>query len=52
LFFENLIFPTKGYFENTHEGQMVSRFSNEIGRGPLNHLGAEQRANYIAAMFC
>jgi hypothetical protein len=36
---------------------MVSRLSNEIDhqlwlQGPLNHLGGELRATYIAAMLC
>jgi hypothetical protein len=34
----------EGCFENTNEGQMVRRFSNEVDhrlwlRGALNHLG-------------
>ena len=45
----------EGCFENTNEGQMVSRFSNEIGHrlwlhGPLNHLSRERRASYIASV--
>jgi hypothetical protein len=36
----------EGCFQNTNEGQMVSRLSNEVGhhlwlQGPLNHLGGE-----------
>jgi hypothetical protein len=40
----------EGYFENTNAGHMVTRLSNDIGhhQGPLNHLGGERRANYIA----
>jgi hypothetical protein len=43
----------EGYFENTNTGHMVTRFSDDIGhhlwlQGPLNHLGGERRANYIA----
>ena len=45
----------EGCFENTNEGQMVSRFSNEIGHrlwlhGPLNHLSRERKASYIASV--
>jgi hypothetical protein len=44
-------------FKNTNEGQMVNRFSNEVGhrlwlQGPLNHLSGERRANYIAVVLC
>ena len=44
----------EGCFQNTNEGQMVSRLSNDIShhlwfQGPLNHLGSERRASYIAA---
>jgi hypothetical protein len=43
----------EGCFENTNVGHMVIRLSDDIGhrlwlQGPLNHLGGEQRANYIA----
>jgi hypothetical protein len=43
----------EGYFENTNVGHMVTRLSDDIGhrlwlQGPLNHLGGERRANYIA----
>jgi hypothetical protein len=43
----------EGCFQNTNEGQMVSCLSDELGhhlwlQGPLNHLGGERRANYIA----
>jgi hypothetical protein len=44
-------------FENTNEGQIVNRFSNEVGhhiwlQGPFNHLSREWKANYIVAVFC
>jgi hypothetical protein len=40
-------------FENTNAGHMVTRLFDDIGhrlwlQGPLNHLGGERRANYIA----
>jgi hypothetical protein len=40
-------------FENTNACHMVTHLSDDIGhrlwlQGPLNHLGGEQRANYIA----
>ena len=40
-------------FENSNEVQTVSRLSDDIGhhiylQGPLNHLGSERRASYIA----
>jgi hypothetical protein len=43
----------EGCFENTNAGHMVTRLSDDIGhrlwlQGPLNHLGGERRANYIA----
>jgi hypothetical protein len=43
----------KGCFENTNVGHMVTRLSDDIRhclwlQGPLNHLGGERRANYIA----
>jgi hypothetical protein len=43
----------EGCFENTNAGHMVTCLSDEIGhclwlQGPLNHLGGERRANYIA----
>jgi hypothetical protein len=46
----------EGCFENTNVGHMVTRLSDDIGyrlwlQGPLNHLGGEQRANYIADVF-
>jgi hypothetical protein len=46
----------EGCFQNTNEGQMVSRLSDEVGhrlwfQGPLNHLGSERRTSYIAAIF-
>jgi hypothetical protein len=45
----------KGCFQNTNEGQMVSRLSNDVGhrlwfQGSLNHLNGKQRASYIAAI--
>jgi hypothetical protein len=47
----------EGRFQNTNEGQMVSRLSNEVGhhlwlQGPLNHLGGERHARYIAVILC
>jgi hypothetical protein len=43
----------EGCFENTNASHMVTRLSDGIGhrlwlQGLLNHLGGEQRANYIA----
>jgi hypothetical protein len=43
----------EGYFENTNTSHMVTCFSDDIGhrlwlQGPLNHLGGERRAKYIA----
>jgi hypothetical protein len=43
----------EGCFENTNAGHMMIRLSDDIGhrlwlQGPLNHLGGERRANYIA----
>jgi hypothetical protein len=37
----------EGCFQNTNEGQIVSRLFNEVGhrlwlQGPLNHLDGEQ----------
>jgi hypothetical protein len=45
----------EGCFENTNTGHMVIRLSDDIChrlwlQGPLNHLGGEQRANYIVEM--
>jgi hypothetical protein len=45
----------EGCFQNTNEGQMVSRLSNDVGhrlwlQGPLNHLGDERRTSYIIAI--
>jgi hypothetical protein len=42
----------QGCFENTNEGQIISRFSNELGhrlwlQGPFNHLSGQQRPKYI-----
>jgi hypothetical protein len=47
----------EGCFQNTNEGQMVSRLSDEINhrlwlQGPHNHLGGEWRVSYIVAIFC
>jgi hypothetical protein len=46
MFIESHQMVFEGFFENTNEGQIVSRFSNEVGyclwlRGPLNHLSGE-----------
>jgi hypothetical protein len=46
----------EGCFENTNAGYMVTRLSDDIGhrlwlQGPLNHLGGERKANYIADIF-
>ena len=43
----------EGSFENNNEVQTVTRLSDDIGhrlyfQGPLNHLGSERRASYIA----
>jgi hypothetical protein len=43
----------EGCFKNTNVGHMVTRLFDDIGhhlwlQGPLNHLGGERRANYIA----
>jgi hypothetical protein len=43
----------EGCFENTNTGHIVTRLSDDIDhslwlQGPLNHLGGEWRANYIA----
>ena len=43
----------EGSFENNNEVQMVTRLSDDIAhrlylQGPLNHLGSERRASYIA----
>ena len=42
----------EGYFENTNENQIVSRFSNEASyclwlQSPLNLLSEDQMTNYI-----
>ena len=47
----------EGCFKNTNAGHMVTHFSNDIGyrlwlQGPFNHLGGEQRANYIVDVLC
>jgi hypothetical protein len=56
MFIEDYQVVFEGCFQNTNEGQMISHLSIEIGhylwlQGPLNHLGGEQRANYIVAIF-
>jgi hypothetical protein len=43
----------EGCFKNTNAGHMMTRLTDHIGhrlwlQGPLNHLGGEWRANYIA----
>jgi hypothetical protein len=45
----------EGCFKNTNTGHMVAHLSDNIGhhlwlQGPLNYLGGELRANYIAEM--
>jgi hypothetical protein len=45
----------EGCFQNTNKGQMVSRLFDEVDyrlwlQDPLNHLGSERRASYIAAI--
>jgi hypothetical protein len=45
----------EGCFKNTNEGQMESRFSNEVGhrfwlQDSFNHLNKEWKASYIAAV--
>ena len=45
----------EGSFENNNEVQTVTRLSDDIGhclylQDPLNHLGSEWRASYIASM--
>jgi hypothetical protein len=42
-------------FQNTNEGQMVSRLFNEVDhhlwlQGPFIHLSSERRTNYIIAI--
>ena len=44
-------------FQNTNEGQMVSRLSDDVGhrlwlQGSLNYLGGERRASYITVIHC
>ena len=44
-------------FENNNEVQTMTRLSDDIGhrlylQGPLNHLGSERRASYIALVLC
>jgi hypothetical protein len=50
-----LLEAIKWCFQNTNEGQMVSRLSDEVGhrfwlQGPLSYLGDEWRASYITAI--
>ena len=45
----------EGSFENNNEVQMVTQLSDDIGhrlyfQRPLNHLGSERRASYIASV--
>jgi hypothetical protein len=45
----------EGCFQNTNEGQMMSRLSDEVVhrlwlQGPLNHLGGEWQVSYIVAI--
>jgi hypothetical protein len=45
----------EGCFQNTNEGQMVSRLSNDVDhhlwlQGPLDHLGGERRTSYITTI--
>jgi hypothetical protein len=45
----------EGCFSNTNEGQMVSRYSNEVGhrlwlQEPLTYLSNEQRSSFISVM--
>jgi hypothetical protein len=45
------------YFQNTNEGQMMSRLSDEEGhhlwfQGSLNHLGGERQTSYILTVLC
>ena len=47
----------EGSFENNNEVQTVTQLSDDIGhyfylQGPLNHLGSERRASYIASVLC
>jgi hypothetical protein len=47
----------EGCFENTNACHVVTRLFDDIShrlwlQGPLNHLGGERRANYIAEVFC
>jgi hypothetical protein len=47
----------EGCFQNTKEGQMVSRLFDEVGhyfwlQGPHNHLGGEWRTSYIVVILC
>ena len=44
-------------FQNSNEGQVVSRLSNEVNhhlwlQGPLRHLGGEWQASYIIIVIC
>jgi hypothetical protein len=45
----------EGCFQITNEGQVISCLPNKVGhrlwlQGPLNHLGGERQASYIAAI--
>ena len=45
----------EGSFENNNEVQTVTRLSDDIGhrlylQSPLNHLGSERKASYIASV--
>ena len=47
----------EGISENNNEVQTVTRLSDDIGhrfylQGPLNHLGSERMASYIASVLC
>jgi hypothetical protein len=47
----------EGCFQNIIEGQKMSCLFDEVGynlwfQGPLNHLGSERQASYIAIILC
>ena len=47
----------EGISENNNEVQTVTRLFDDIGhrfylQGPLNHLGSERMASYIASVLC
>jgi hypothetical protein len=57
MFIEGNQVVFEGCFQNTNEGHMVSCLFDEIGyrlwlQGPLNYLGGERQATYIAAVLC